>query len=173
MPVLDLQPLSYIPSLRSLMLTHVEHYASLLSLQQLDSLFLKITTATPAVLQLSALTVLGLSEGSQVGTLGQLSELQGLNIYTDPPAAAQSWTDGQITALSATISQGLPALRTLGCPDTLLPPLTSLTQLTGLLICCDGNDVQVLLAGSAPADWAGKAGAARLWLGSLSCSLIL
>ena len=141
MPILDLQPLSYTPSLRSLMLMDVDHYASLPSLQQLDSLFLKITTATPAVLQLSALTMLGLSEGSQVANSGQLSQLQGLTIYPNPPAAAQSWTDGQTTALSATISQGLPALGTLGCPDTLLPPLSSLVQLTGLLLCFDGDDV--------------------------------
>ena len=145
--VVDLKPLSCIACLRSLELEDVEHHVSLHSLGQIQDLALCRTVATLDVLQLISLTQLGLSEGSQISHLGQLSQLQALRIDTYPPDlyagnwSAGDWSHADQAALAALVSAGLPALYNLTCTYTLLPPLLSLMLLEELLICWDGQQL--------------------------------
>ena len=149
--VVDLRPLRGIASLRSLELEDVEHYASLPSLMQLQRLELRRTLAIPAVMQLTALTQIGLNDGSQVSRLGHLSQLEALRIITASPGLhpweweAESWSAADTSALSGAITAGLPALRSLACPSLLLPAVSSLVQLTSLMIFCDGEELPVPL----------------------------
>ena len=133
--VVDLKPLSFLASLRHLQLWHVQHHASLDSLTQLDALYLGHAPATPELLQLSRLTWLCLSEGSQAGSLGALSQLATLNIFSGT-CGPDNWPPDAVAALAATVSAGLPALRDLSCCHLNLPPLPSLAQLTALDIWC-------------------------------------
>ena len=129
MHVIDLTPLSVIPSLRRLELSVVEHYAGLSSLSQLHMLIFWNTAATHDVLQLSALTWLQLSEGSQAGGLGQLGHLRSLSVPWPKP-----WTADATEGLALAVAEGLPALCSLTCHFEHLPPLHSLTRLTALNI---------------------------------------
>ena len=139
-PVVDLQPLSFISSLRRLELCYVHHYASLCSLQQLNALNLDHTSAMPAVLQLSALTCLALCEGSLAGSLSRLDQLAALSIADREGHWRAQWTDGEIATFVAAVA-GLPALTSLTCAFGLLPPPFGLVQLTALQICCDGDEL--------------------------------
>ena len=144
--VLDLRPLHVIAALRCLELEKVEHYASLPCLQQLDSLVLQRTVATPAVMQISALTQLGLGKGSQVSRLTQLSQLEALRIITYAPdlSASQweagSWSANERAALSDALA-ALPSLCSLSCSSMLLPSLSGAKQLRDLLLFCGDEEV--------------------------------
>ena len=130
---IDLKPLSCLASLRSLALVCVKHYVCLDSLTQLRKLDLIHTVAKPVVLLLSALTWLGLAEGSQAADLAQLSQLEALDLSDDEK---RCWTAARIRALTAAVRVGLPTLHSLTCPLHLLPPLDSLAQLKALSLYC-------------------------------------
>ena len=138
-PLVDLKPLSFVPSLRNLDLDKVEHYASLPSLSQLRSLWLMNTVATPAVLQMKALTQLGLSDCSQAGSLSQLRQLAFLSVTRS--LGAEDWTDDDFAALTAVMDAAPPALVSLSCSLCLHPPLPSLMRLRELLLWCDGMEL--------------------------------
>ena len=134
-PVLDLTPLSFVTSLRGLVLKSVQSHTGLGSLNSLSTLLLNRTAATPEVLQLHGLTRLTLCEGSQIGRLSELSQLVALNIRS---SGGGEWSPAATAALAAAIPAGLPALRDLSCSQRRLPPLHSLAQLTALNIHCLG-----------------------------------
>ena len=132
---LDLKPLSCIGSLRSLGLARVSRYVCLDRLQQLDALRCSQTTATPAVLQLTALTMLALSEGSRATGLSQLSQLVALRAVI----SSHRWRPEAVAALAAALAEGLPALRNLSCSHAIVPPLHCLAQLTALEVQSHGQ----------------------------------
>ena len=133
----DLKCLSCLAFLDTLQMKGVRSYASLGSLQQLKSLLLIEMAAVPAVL--TALTELELCESSQAGRLDRLTQLESLTVRAGRYGAA-SWTPQATAALAAAVT-GLPALRTLGSSHALVPPLSSLTQLTALML--DGHGMQL------------------------------
>ena len=137
--VVDLTPLSVIPSLRSLILQSCGGHTGLDSLLRLEDLQLNCTAATPALLYLTALTRLHLGDSTQAVSLGQLSHLVAFSLSCG--YAHDEWTADETAALFAPGPAGIPALRDLSCSHEVMPPLASMGQLTALDIDCERGEL--------------------------------